>query len=268
MLVLYKYACNTMVHYSQHLPISSMSLMTTTPPTSSHHDNSWCAPSKHVFFRGCYKLLCMIAISRSSVEHWEELRQISIESRQNPEVHERSSTEEQWEKHKKMVIARFQNMNITAGLVLTSSTVFISTNPPIELLVPYANYVSYTLEVFSFVAALISLIVGTSVVIIYDPCYAHADILESFKESRLRLICCLMLMAFPSLALVASTLALMAAVFIAGITSDKVFMKVMSAITCVIIYILLMVAFYVFSTPLKKVAHYHAGATDMPEEEA
>lgn len=210
----------------------------------------------------------MIAISRSSVEHWEELRQISIKSRQNPEVHERSSTEEQWEKHKKMVIARFQNMNITAGLVLTSSTVFISTNPPIELLVPYANYVSYTLEVFSFVAALISLIVGTSVVIIYDPCYAHADILESFKESRLRLICCLMLMAFPSLALVASTLALMAAVFIAGITSDKVFMKVMSAITCVIIYILLMVAFYVFSTPLKKVAHYHAGATDMPEEEA
>jgi len=131
--------------------------------------------------------------------------------------------------------------------------------------VPYANYVSYTLEVFSFVAALISLIVGTSVVIIYDPCYAHADILESFKESRLRLICCLMLMAFPSLALVASTLALMTAVFIAGVTSDKVFMKVMSAISCVIIYILLIAALYVFNSPLKKVAHYNAHATGMPE---
>jgi hypothetical protein len=37
---------------------------------------------------------------------------------------------------------------------------------------------SYILEVIAFVAALISLMTGTSVLIIYDTCYAHEDILE------------------------------------------------------------------------------------------
>ncbi|KAG2036544.1 hypothetical protein BDR03DRAFT_444640 [Suillus americanus] len=202
-----------MVHYSQHLPMSTSSVINATSPPTSSPSDEWCALPENAFFRVCFKSLCMIAISQSSVEHWEVLRQNSL--RQNSEELERNSTEpkrnlteEKWEKHKKMVINRFENMNITAGLVLTSSAVFISTNPPIQSLIPYANQVSYILQVISFVAALMSLMTGTSVLIIYDTCYAHKDILQSFKESRLRLIICLVLMAFPTLALIVSTLTL------------------------------------------------------------
>ncbi|KAG1857002.1 hypothetical protein DFJ58DRAFT_727019 [Suillus subalutaceus] len=219
----------------------------------------WCALPNHAIPRVLFKALCMIAISKSSVEHWEELRQISIK---NSEELERNSTEpkrnsmdEKWEKHKKMLINRFENMNITAGLVLTSSAVFIST-------IPRNNPISYTLRkrsyillVISFVTALMSLMTGTSVLIIYDTCYAHKDVLESFKESRLRLIICLLLMAFPTLALIVSTFALMSAIYIAGFTSDKPYVKVLTGLACVILFLLAGLAIYVFNAPIKKAAH-------------
>lgn len=245
----------------------------------------------------------MIAISKSSVKHWEELRKNSTKSKQDSEelkknltelkqnleelrkrsegleqdseelernakelerISEelkRNSTEEKSEKHKKMLINRFENMNITAGLVLTSSAVFISTSPPIQSLIPYANQGSYILQVISFVAALMSLMTGTSVLIIYDSCYAHERILESCKESRWRLICCLLLMAFPTLALVVSTLALMSAIYIAGLTSDKLFVKVLTGASCGIFLLLVVLAIYVFEAP-KKAAYATGNVMD------
>lgn len=111
---------------------------------------------------------------------------------------------------------------------------------------------SYILQVSSFVAALISLMTGTSVLIIYDTCYGNADmkrILNSLKRSRLRLVCCLILMAYPSLALAVSTLALLTAVFIAGFTSDKLFVKILTAVTYLTLALLGVLAVYVFSAP-------------------
>ncbi|KAG1743831.1 hypothetical protein EDB19DRAFT_542036 [Suillus lakei] len=338
--------------------LMSPSLAIKYPPVSPPPEGEWCALPKNPFGRVCFKTLCMIAISKSSVEHWEalrinaqmsryaeelkqnaealkrnlsihnaeelkrnaeelkrhaealkwnaeelkwnaeelkqksienaeklkqkaeELRQTSIlnveelkqkveelkqESIQHAEELQRNSTEEKWEKHKKMVINRFENMNVTAGLVLTSSAVFISTNPPIQTLIPYANVRSYILEVFSFVAALISLMIGTSVLIIYDTCYAHEEILESFKQSRCRLISCLILMAFPSLALVVSTLALMIAVFIAGFTSDEHFVKFLTGGICVIVFLLAALAIYVFNPRIQEAAHRKVDSTGSHE---
>lgn len=47
----------------------------------------------------------MIAVSKPSVEHWDALI--------------RDQKKEEWVEHKKMVIDRLGNMNVTAGLVLT-----------------------------------------------------------------------------------------------------------------------------------------------------
>ncbi|KAG1743832.1 hypothetical protein EDB19DRAFT_541989 [Suillus lakei] len=180
------------MHATLRCTIPNILPMSTTDTTGSP---DWCRLPKNAFYRVFFKALCMIAVSKPSVEHWEELGQ--------------KSEEPKWDKHKKMVINRFQNMNVTAGLVLTTSAVFISTTPPNQTLIPYASHGSYILQVSSFIAALISLMTGTSVLIIYDNCYAHKGILEAFKRSRRRLIFCLILMAFPSLALAVSTLALM-----------------------------------------------------------
>ncbi|KAG1772514.1 hypothetical protein EV702DRAFT_625948 [Suillus placidus] len=222
-------------------------------PSSSSNDSQWCALPENPFCRVFFKALCMIAISKSSVTHWEELRQ-------NPE-------QPKWDKQKKMVINRFENMNIVAGLVLTSSAVFISTSPPTQSFIPYGNQGSYILEVMSFVAALISLMTGTSVLIIYDTCYAHKDVLESFKESRLRLVCCLILMAFPSLALVVSTLALMTAVFTTGFISDKLVVKVLTAGICTIFVALAGLAIYVFKAPIKKAVDGNGKVTESRSRE-
>lgn len=179
----------------------------------------------------------MIAISKPSVEHWDDL------------INDRKK--EEWLEHKKMVTERLGNMNVTAGLVLTTSAVFISTAPPFQPLMPYASHGSYILQVASFVAALLSLMVGTSVLIIYDTCYGNADmkhILKSLKRSRLRLVSSLIMMAYPSLALAASTLALLTAVFIAGFTSDKLFVRILTGITYLTLAVLGVLAVYVFGT--------------------
>ncbi|KAG1734885.1 uncharacterized protein EDB91DRAFT_1250710 [Suillus paluster] len=72
-------------------------------------------PPKNAFWRLWFKALCMIAVSKPSLEHWDDL--INDEKR------------DEWDEHKKMVIERLGNMNVTAGLVLTTTAVFISTNP-------------------------------------------------------------------------------------------------------------------------------------------
>jgi hypothetical protein len=67
--------------------------------------------------------MCMIAISKPSVEHWEELSSLH-ETNSIPtstEEKERKEKEEQWEKHKKLVINRFENMNITVSTSVVCS---------------------------------------------------------------------------------------------------------------------------------------------------
>ncbi|KAG1743830.1 hypothetical protein EDB19DRAFT_1697191 [Suillus lakei] len=209
------------------------------PASDGTQQRPWYDPPQGTLACLCFKALCMIAVSKPSVKHWDDLI--------------RDPTKGEWAEHKKMVIDRLGNMNVTAGLVLTTSAVFISTNPPFQPLMPYASHGSYILQVAAFVAALISLMTGTSVLIVYDTCYGNADvkrILISLARSRLRLVCCLILMAYPSLALAVSTLALMTAVFIAGFTSDKLFVKILTAVTYLTLALLAMLAIYVFSAPL------------------
>ncbi|KAG2131121.1 hypothetical protein BD769DRAFT_1452022 [Suillus cothurnatus] len=113
---------------------------------------------------------------------------------------------------------------------------------------------TFICEVVSFAAALISLMTGVSVLIIYDACYAHEAILESFTKSRSRLVWCLILMAVPSLALVVSTLALTIAMCNASFSYEKSFGTVLIGVTCGIFFLLILLAIYVFEAPLRLAA--------------
>lgn len=206
--------------------------------TDANSSPTWCKLPKNPFCRVCFKALCMLAISKSSVEHWKDLLV--------------DSTGPKWENQKKMVLKRFENMNLIAGLVLTSSAVLISTNFQTDK--PFRSFV---LEVSSFVAALFSLLTGLCVLVIYEPCFAQKSILESLKDSRSRLICCLILMAFPSLALVVSTLALLAAVFIVGFTCNEPFGIALIIGTCAIMLLITVLAVYVFNSPMHKLSAAH-----------
>jgi phage regulator Rha-like protein len=73
----------------------------------------------------------MIAISKPSVDHWEELRKMhatksnQTATEEQREMHatksNQTATEEQWEKHKKLVINRFSNMNVTVSTSVVCS---------------------------------------------------------------------------------------------------------------------------------------------------
>jgi hypothetical protein len=57
---------------------------------------------KNAFVCLCYKALCMIAVSKSSVEHLRHLTERPIK--------------EEWITHKEMVVNRFENMNVTVSI--------------------------------------------------------------------------------------------------------------------------------------------------------
>jgi hypothetical protein len=57
---------------------------------------------KNAFSCLCYKALCMIAVSKSSVKHLRHLAECPIK--------------EEWIAHKEMVVNRFENMNVTVSI--------------------------------------------------------------------------------------------------------------------------------------------------------
>ncbi|KAG2050133.1 hypothetical protein BDR06DRAFT_1011582 [Suillus hirtellus] len=83
---------------------------------SMNHGEPWHdVLPENIILRLCYKALCLIAVSKPSLDHWRYLMERPMKK--------------EWIAHKKMVVNRFENMNITAGLVLTTTAVFVSTAP-------------------------------------------------------------------------------------------------------------------------------------------
>ncbi|KAG2066636.1 hypothetical protein BDR04DRAFT_1233906 [Suillus decipiens] len=63
-------------------------------------DSEWCQLPENPFCRVCFKTLCMLAISKSPVEHWKDLLDRPKQAK--------------WKNQKKMVLKRFENMNLIA----------------------------------------------------------------------------------------------------------------------------------------------------------
>ncbi|KAG1743018.1 hypothetical protein EDB19DRAFT_1907170 [Suillus lakei] len=78
--------------------------------------------------------------------------------------------DDEWEKHRKTFVDRLSNTNIAAGLVLTTSAVFVSTQPPLTSFLPYTIRACYVLALGSFAHALGGLLSGLAVVNIYEAC--------------------------------------------------------------------------------------------------
>ncbi|KAG0707636.1 hypothetical protein DFH29DRAFT_896660 [Suillus ampliporus] len=161
-----------------------------------------------------FRTLCVVAITRPSlsVHCW---------------VSKRSDGE--WEKHRKMVCDKLNASNVVAGLVLATSAVFLTTQPPpTEMnLLPYTKVASYIFSILSFVQAMGSMLAGVAVIAVYESCDREWT-LEVLTSTRFRLCCTLLIMACPSLSLVVSILCLMAALMIAGLSSGVWFIQLVA----------------------------------------
>ncbi|OJA15601.1 hypothetical protein AZE42_10124 [Rhizopogon vesiculosus] len=105
----------------------------------------------HIWF-WIFRALCLVSLT--SVEQvWDSM-----------------ADDVKWETNRKKTVDRMSNVNIAAGLVLTTSAVFVSTQPPLTSFVPYTMLVCYVLSLGSFAHALGGLLSGLAVANIYDAC--------------------------------------------------------------------------------------------------
>ncbi|KAG1759702.1 hypothetical protein EDD22DRAFT_130934 [Suillus occidentalis] len=122
-----------------------------TTRMSSHTSNNSDSPVLRNFrlptdpiLKSAFQVLCVIAVSRPSLEHWGDTK--------TPE----------WKEHVRVMINRFQNSNITAGLVLATTALFLTSNPPLTMMA-FDTRASYVFAMMAFSAALLSVISGAAV---------------------------------------------------------------------------------------------------------
>ncbi|OAX37435.1 hypothetical protein K503DRAFT_771498 [Rhizopogon vinicolor AM-OR11-026] len=137
--------------------------------------------------------------------------------------------EVKWETYRKKAVNRRHYVNIAAGLVLTTSAGFLSTQPPLKSFVPYTTLVCYVLSLASFAHALGGLLCGLAVVNIYDACdriWAR-DVLMA---TRFRLCCTLLFLSWANISLSISIVFLMTSLLIACYTSGVWWLQFLATI--------------------------------------
>lgn len=192
-------------------PLSRMENLTYQTSLPDH----WAVPdsNKHPILSTLFRTLCLISIGRSSLKHhWVS-----------------KIDDDQWEKHKKITIDKLNNTNIAAGLVLTSSAVFVSTQPPLTSFLPYTIRTCYILALGSFAHALGGLLSGLAVVNIYEAC-DRVWTKDVLMATRFRLCSTLLFISWPAISLTISIFFLMSSLLIACYASGVWWLQFLATI--------------------------------------
>ncbi|KAF8147706.1 hypothetical protein B0H34DRAFT_803310 [Crassisporium funariophilum] len=125
--------------------------------------------------------------------------------------------------------ARTGTTNIVGGLLLATTAVFLSTDPPINSINWLAPF-PYVCLFFSFAFALGGLFEGTIQVVVLSSLRMDY-FLKDLTKSRARLCCVLFLVSWPMLAIGLSTIVFAAGIFIAALLSvNKIFVASAAAL--------------------------------------
>ncbi|KAG1856805.1 hypothetical protein C8R48DRAFT_717835 [Suillus tomentosus] len=196
-----------------------------------------CRAPNNPILKLAFKILCIIAVSRESLDHWSDTKN------------------KDWKEHVSIMVNRFQNTNVTAGLVLATTTLFLSSPPPVPHLMAYNSPISYIIAMISFDAALLSVISGSAVLVIYETSTAHKD-METLKHMpRYQVIALLLWLAYPSICLSVATCFLFLAIFIACFGSDNAVVNIITILACVAFLSNGALTLYVFAVVGRKPAN-------------
>ncbi|KAJ8587267.1 hypothetical protein M405DRAFT_315723 [Rhizopogon salebrosus TDB-379] len=181
--------------------------------SSSNQLPASCTP-KRTIGKLAIQLLCFIALSHTSLEHL-----IMTEG-------------EEWKEHIKVTKKHFQYSNITAGLILTTSVVLLSSQPPVTTSMDYDAPASYIFTIIAFGAALLSVASGVAVLIMYESRTAdkNTDILKSLSPRKV--IVLLLWLAWPPFCLAVATFCLLLSVFVACLRNGSIIVKIIAALIC------------------------------------
>ncbi|KAG2348521.1 hypothetical protein BDR05DRAFT_995897 [Suillus weaverae] len=154
--------------------MSSTTKATTSSSTATNSDSQVLtnfSPPTNPILKSAFKVLCVVAVSRTSLDHWGD-----------------TETGE-WKEHITVMVNRFQNSNITAGLVLATTALLLTSNPPVTRLMAYDTPASYVFAMIAFSAALLSVISGAALVIIYETSTTHKD-MTRLRDAKSSACCC------------------------------------------------------------------------------
>jgi hypothetical protein len=145
------------------------------------------------------------------------------------------------------MVNRFQNSNVTAGLVLATAALFLVSNSPVANLMDFNTPASYVFAIIAFNAALLSVISGAAVVVIYETSITHKE-MEYLKDmSRQQIVCLLLWLAYPSICLAVASCFLFASLFIACFCSGNVPVQVITALGCSAFFVNGLLTLHVFN---------------------
>lgn len=197
----------------------------------------------HPILKSAFEMLCIVAVFRTSLEHWE------------------NTGNDEWKEHVRVMVQRFQNSNVIAGLVLATTALLLTSHSPVTSLMDFNTPASYPCTLIAFSTALLSVISGAAVVIIYETSVVHKD-MECLKiMSRHQIIFLLLWLAYPPICLAISTCFLFVSLFTACFCSSNPIVIVVIALGCLVFLINGFLTLYVF----KCVPHSHAKPTNNEE---
>ncbi|KIJ08593.1 hypothetical protein PAXINDRAFT_18292 [Paxillus involutus ATCC 200175] len=193
----------------------------------------WWKPPQHPFLKRLFQGLCLISVSRPSLEdHWESKRNQAA-----------------WDAHKRLVCDRLSNSNIIGGLILTASAVFLSTLPPLPSFMAYTATGPYLLTLISFAHALGSMLTGNVVVLVYESC-DRMWAKNVLTADRFRLYAILVFLAWPGLSLGFSIIVLMIALLVSVFSSGLIWLQTIAVLE-MLLWVWLIPAFIYCAIPKK-----------------
>ncbi|KAG2158133.1 uncharacterized protein EDB93DRAFT_1246619 [Suillus bovinus] len=170
-------------------------------------------PITNPILKVLFEVLCVVAVSRTSIDHWAH------------------TCGDEWKEHVKVMINRCEHSNVTAGLILATTALLLTSQSPLSSLMAYDISASYVFAVISFSAALLSVISGAALVVIYETSTVHKD-MECLKDmTREHVIYLLLWLAYPSVCLSVSAFFLFVSLFIACFSSRNIFIQVIMALS-------------------------------------
>ncbi|KIM53954.1 hypothetical protein SCLCIDRAFT_1222367 [Scleroderma citrinum Foug A] len=159
-----------------------------------------------------WRLLCVVSIFRPDLEHHWVSKQST----------------EGWKIQENRTVSRLTNSNTAAGLILTTTAVFITTQPPSSTW-NYSQTAANCLCIFSLSHSLMSIWFGTFVIIVYQA-MTREWALEVLMSTRLRLCCTLVALALPMCNLFLATLCLLCAIAAVTLTSPLIVLQASAAV--------------------------------------
>ncbi|CAL1699333.1 unnamed protein product [Somion occarium] len=200
--------------------------------------------------RFSFKLLCLLSLGHRDLDS----------------VWEVATTEDErwWYEQKDRMLNRINNITVIAGLLLTSTSAFATTLPPVTPLFDYTQTFPYICSLASFGSVLGSLIVGSSILFMMAKC-SQQWFRDTLMGSHSSICLTLILLAYPFFSIAAAACVMLIGITVAAYQSSHPVIRI-GSIFIILIPGLLVPAFIYTQVPWSRARCTDSAQTPIHEQ--